>query len=230
MFGILDFKYEFSDNFNFEDVGRSCILVTIGGKNIMFDCGMHMGYNDEVLYCENVCLQLHRYRWLNGYLGWGGSWKDPKLKTAQKKTKKNWRIKTYIKINNSLIHKDYVHRETMLTVFIVSLNIGKRKHINCSWFKLLSWWNADQFRLVEKSFQWRAVSLPYKGVFGQVEAIAENYFYFSGAISGFSAVPCRRWSLGRSGILWLPLASHVVWNMACDCRYDFRRLVKLFQD
>lgn len=30
-----------------QDVGRSCILVTIGGKNIMFDCGMHMGYNDE---------------------------------------------------------------------------------------------------------------------------------------------------------------------------------------
>ena len=30
------------------DVGRSCILVTIGGKNIMFDCGMHMGYNDSV--------------------------------------------------------------------------------------------------------------------------------------------------------------------------------------
>lgn len=21
--------------------------MTIGGKNIMFDCGMHMGYNDE---------------------------------------------------------------------------------------------------------------------------------------------------------------------------------------
>ncbi|XP_046839429.1 integrator complex subunit 11-like isoform X2 [Xenia sp. Carnegie-2017] len=30
-----------------QDVGRSCILVTIGGKNIMFDCGMHMGYNDK---------------------------------------------------------------------------------------------------------------------------------------------------------------------------------------
>ncbi|KAG0277457.1 Integrator complex subunit 11 [Linnemannia exigua] len=30
-----------------QDVGRSCILVTIGGKNIMLDCGMHMGYNDE---------------------------------------------------------------------------------------------------------------------------------------------------------------------------------------
>ncbi|KAJ1652614.1 hypothetical protein IWQ61_007090 [Dispira simplex] len=30
-----------------QDVGRSCILVTLGGRNIMFDCGMHMGYNDE---------------------------------------------------------------------------------------------------------------------------------------------------------------------------------------
>ncbi|KAI9103139.1 beta-lactamase-like protein, partial [Phlyctochytrium arcticum] len=30
-----------------QDVGRSCILVTIGGKNIMFDCGMHMGYSDS---------------------------------------------------------------------------------------------------------------------------------------------------------------------------------------
>ena len=30
-----------------QDVGRSCILVTIAGKNIMFDCGMHMGYHDE---------------------------------------------------------------------------------------------------------------------------------------------------------------------------------------
>ena len=30
------------------DVGRSCVLVSIGGKNVMFDCGMHMGYNDAV--------------------------------------------------------------------------------------------------------------------------------------------------------------------------------------
>ncbi|EKX46018.1 hypothetical protein GUITHDRAFT_70813 [Guillardia theta CCMP2712] len=30
-----------------QDVGKSCILVTIGGKNIMLDCGMHPGYNDE---------------------------------------------------------------------------------------------------------------------------------------------------------------------------------------
>uniref|UniRef100_A0A1I7WMB7 Lactamase_B domain-containing protein n=1 Tax=Heterorhabditis bacteriophora TaxID=37862 RepID=A0A1I7WMB7_HETBA len=30
-----------------QDVGRSCILVSIGGKNIMLDCGMHMGYQDD---------------------------------------------------------------------------------------------------------------------------------------------------------------------------------------
>ncbi|KRX62890.1 Integrator complex subunit 11, partial [Trichinella sp. T9] len=30
-----------------QEVGRSCILVTIGGKNVMLDCGMHMGFNDE---------------------------------------------------------------------------------------------------------------------------------------------------------------------------------------
>lgn len=30
-----------------QDVGRSCILVSIGGKNVMLDCGMHMGYQDD---------------------------------------------------------------------------------------------------------------------------------------------------------------------------------------
>ncbi|XP_015369171.1 PREDICTED: integrator complex subunit 11 [Diuraphis noxia] len=30
-----------------QDVGRSCILITIGNRNIMLDCGMHMGYQDE---------------------------------------------------------------------------------------------------------------------------------------------------------------------------------------
>eukprot|EP01135_Chromosphaera_perkinsii_P008494 Nk52_evm62s1360 gene=Nk52_evmTU62s1360 len=30
-----------------QDVGRSCVVVTLGGKTIMFDCGMHMGYNDH---------------------------------------------------------------------------------------------------------------------------------------------------------------------------------------
>jgi len=44
-----------------QDVGRSCILVSIGGKNIMLDCGMHMGYNDDVhfnssCYIHIVCI------------------------------------------------------------------------------------------------------------------------------------------------------------------------------
>lgn len=30
-----------------QDVGRSCILLQINEKNIMLDCGMHMGFNDE---------------------------------------------------------------------------------------------------------------------------------------------------------------------------------------
>lgn len=30
-----------------QDVGKSCILVAIEDKTIMFDCGMHMGYNDK---------------------------------------------------------------------------------------------------------------------------------------------------------------------------------------
>lgn len=39
-----------------QDVGRSCILVSIGGKNIMLDCGMHMGYNDDVSYSASRVL------------------------------------------------------------------------------------------------------------------------------------------------------------------------------
>ena len=31
-----------------QDVGRSCILITMGGKNIMLDCGLHMGFHDDV--------------------------------------------------------------------------------------------------------------------------------------------------------------------------------------
>jgi len=30
-----------------QDVGRSCLLLSIGGKNVMLECGMHMGFNDE---------------------------------------------------------------------------------------------------------------------------------------------------------------------------------------
>lgn len=29
-----------------QEVGKSCVVVTIGGKRIMFDCGMHMGHHD----------------------------------------------------------------------------------------------------------------------------------------------------------------------------------------
>jgi hypothetical protein len=39
-----------------QDVGRSCILITMGGKNIMLDCGLHMGFHDDV--CQSFCLTL----------------------------------------------------------------------------------------------------------------------------------------------------------------------------
>jgi integrator complex subunit 11 len=31
-------------------VGKSCVVVTIGGKRVMFDCGMHMGHHDCQCY------------------------------------------------------------------------------------------------------------------------------------------------------------------------------------
>ncbi|KAK9061321.1 hypothetical protein SSX86_018501 [Deinandra increscens subsp. villosa] len=33
-----------------QEVGKSCVVVTINGKRIMFDCGMHMGYVDHRRY------------------------------------------------------------------------------------------------------------------------------------------------------------------------------------
>jgi integrator complex subunit 11 len=30
-----------------QDVGRSCILLSLGPKNIILDCGMHMGFDDQ---------------------------------------------------------------------------------------------------------------------------------------------------------------------------------------
>lgn len=30
-----------------QDVGRSCLIVSMAGRNIMFDCGMHMGFQDD---------------------------------------------------------------------------------------------------------------------------------------------------------------------------------------
>lgn len=29
-----------------QEVGKSCVVATIGEKRIMFDCGMHMGFSD----------------------------------------------------------------------------------------------------------------------------------------------------------------------------------------
>ncbi|KAL9256140.1 Cleavage and polyadenylation specificity factor subunit 3-II-like protein [Drosera capensis] len=33
-----------------QEVGKSCVVVNINGKKIMFDCGMHMGYHDHRRY------------------------------------------------------------------------------------------------------------------------------------------------------------------------------------
>jgi len=33
-----------------QEVGKSCVVVTMGGKRIMFDCGMHMGHHDSQRY------------------------------------------------------------------------------------------------------------------------------------------------------------------------------------
>nr|DAD32232.1 TPA_asm: hypothetical protein HUJ06_011083 [Nelumbo nucifera] len=33
-----------------QEVGKSCVVVSIGGKSIMCDCGMHIGYLDERRY------------------------------------------------------------------------------------------------------------------------------------------------------------------------------------
>ncbi|KAI8370968.1 beta-lactamase-like protein [Blakeslea trispora] len=46
-YGIFTDLLRIQERVQCQDVGRSCILVTIGGKNIMFDCGMHMGYQDR---------------------------------------------------------------------------------------------------------------------------------------------------------------------------------------
>ena len=62
------------------DVGRSCILVSMGGRNIMLDCGMHMGFNDEVSHgfvhsliylfiIYSFCLFIHCL-WENKHWKW----------------------------------------------------------------------------------------------------------------------------------------------------------------
>jgi predicted metal-dependent RNase len=48
-----------------QDVGRSCVVVRMGGKTLMFDCGMHMGYADARRYvlsekCQKQRASRHR--------------------------------------------------------------------------------------------------------------------------------------------------------------------------
>lgn len=33
-----------------QEVGKSCVVVNMNGKKIMFDCGMHMGHLDHQRY------------------------------------------------------------------------------------------------------------------------------------------------------------------------------------
>ncbi|CAI0410470.1 unnamed protein product, partial [Linum tenue] len=33
-----------------QEIGKSCVVVTINGKRIMFDCGMHLGHSDDERY------------------------------------------------------------------------------------------------------------------------------------------------------------------------------------
>lgn len=49
-----------------QDVGRSCVLVSLNGKNIMLDCGMHMGYNDDRRFPDFSYITEEGS--LNGYL------------------------------------------------------------------------------------------------------------------------------------------------------------------
>ena len=39
-----------------QDVGRSCVVVALGGRQIMLDCGMHMGYEDKRKFPELTVL------------------------------------------------------------------------------------------------------------------------------------------------------------------------------
>ncbi|OWM67804.1 hypothetical protein CDL15_Pgr010742 [Punica granatum] len=41
-----------------QEVGKSCAVVTINGKRIMFDCGMHMGYLDHRRYPDFSLISL----------------------------------------------------------------------------------------------------------------------------------------------------------------------------
>ncbi len=31
---------------------KNCVIITIGDKNVLFDCSMHMGFQDEQHYLD----------------------------------------------------------------------------------------------------------------------------------------------------------------------------------
>jgi predicted metal-dependent RNase len=35
-----------------QDVGKSCVVATIGGRRVMFDCGVHLSYKGRCSYPE----------------------------------------------------------------------------------------------------------------------------------------------------------------------------------
>jgi predicted metal-dependent RNase len=44
-----------------QDVGKSCVVVRIGSKTFMFDCGMHLGYQDERRWGAVLCRVQHKF-------------------------------------------------------------------------------------------------------------------------------------------------------------------------
>ena len=51
-----------------QDVGRSCVVVTLGGRTIMLDCGMHMGYKDARRFPDVAQLGAHSGEQLTGLI------------------------------------------------------------------------------------------------------------------------------------------------------------------
>ena len=57
-----------------QDVGKSCILVSINGKNIMLDCGMHMGFDDERRLTIDYNSRPHQLFFTNIFPGKSKAW------------------------------------------------------------------------------------------------------------------------------------------------------------
>ena len=42
-----------------QEIGKSCVLVAMGGKRVLFDCGLHMGYTDHRRFPDLSRIPLH---------------------------------------------------------------------------------------------------------------------------------------------------------------------------